>query len=383
MAFEASSLEGKKHNVRPSFKTRRAFVNFYWNLSKYNLDRKEDSAANFLRQERAERGYDYTLVENSNTARSRTNVTRRKLRSSCSITSDTKREALGAKRRIKSIRAETIKHSGAGFEGVQTHSDRFSGPLKVDKILQTKSLMSQKTSSLSPVTPFRQGKTLFRPAVLPSSEEYSVVRNSMDLPPTITDICADTYPENKPTIHYQKDGIAISSPEMLPEKLNIDFFPSSTTSPSLLAGGFTPDIMPNTALNEDLFIPHVSVPLAAREISSDGTSSLKGLDIQSTLEEPAHIATSNDLLDQADLCDSTTKPPLPWYPPIWAQVVWTPPDVLVLRLNPCSLARRCANPSIGFAVTKEVSILPMTTSKAIFLVHIPPCNLGCLKREFI
>ncbi|KAG6897515.1 hypothetical protein C0992_000741 [Termitomyces sp. T32_za158] len=326
MAFEACSSEGEKREVGPSLETRRVFVNFYWNLSKHNLDLKADGAANFLRQELSKRGYHYTPVELFCPATTQRDISRRKLRSSCQFTSGTKTEVLGVKTRLKkSSRAENIKHSGAGFKGAKTLSDRFSGPLKVD--LQTKSLMSQKQKTLShsPVARSRQGTISFpvtpellesseRPAMFPFNEQYSAMRNSMDLSPPVMDVCTDPNQENKPTIFHEQGGISMSSPEMLLE--NIDTFPP-TTSPSPLADGFRSELMLDTTRDGGPITPHISVPPTTCEIFSDGTSLLK--DIESKLEEPAHIPTSNDVLVQTTLCLSTVKPPLPCYPPIWAQ----------------------------------------------------------------
>ncbi|KAG6885917.1 hypothetical protein C0993_007935 [Termitomyces sp. T159_Od127] len=299
MAFQGHSSE--KRRVRPGSKTRRVFVKFYWNLSEHNPNRKEDSAANFLRQELSSRGYDYTPVE----------------------TKATKKEALGVKHRFKSIRT-----SGAGFQSAQVLSDGFSSPLKVDNILQTKSSMSPETLPHSPVARSRQGigvritselpESPRKPAIWSFDEENSAVRDSTDLPPPVMDVCAAPIQENKPIIHHERDGIAMPSPEMSSESLNNDLLSSSQTSPSRLVDGFRPEIMPDTALDGDLSTPHTSAPLATYKISSDGTLFESQDTLQTSPEEPAITPTSNILLDETL---GTVKPPLPYFPPIWAQVV--------------------------------------------------------------
>ncbi|KAG6887699.1 hypothetical protein C0995_013399 [Termitomyces sp. Mi166 len=335
LAFNSSSSEGKKHKVRPGLEMRRLFVIFYWNLSEHNPNRTDDGAANFLSQERSK--HDYTPLEPVVvTTTNRTAISGKKLRSSCRVINGTKKEELfSARPRLRSNRAKGAKRSGAGFEGAQTLSDRFTRPLKINTRLQTNSSMPLKTPFPSPVSSSRhqQGKPppqvrttselLEFPTqhiVLSSNEEHNAMDNGMASPLSATDARADPCLVSEPTIYNEKDGIAKSSPEVFPENMDIDLL-SSMTSPNPPTENVH-EILPDTALEEDLDIPHISAPLMVHEISPDWTSSLlqrPDTSETSICEEPSLALTCSNLLDEPNLRVDIVKPPLPNYPPIWAQ----------------------------------------------------------------
>ncbi|KNZ72045.1 hypothetical protein J132_04959 [Termitomyces sp. J132] len=311
LAFKSSPSEGKKHRVRPGPKTRQAFVIFYWNLSEHNPNRNDDSAANFLRQERSKRGFDYTPVEFAVAATTnRTTISKRKLRLSCHIINGTKREILSAKSRLgSSIRAKNTKNGGAGFEGAQTLSDRFTGPLKISTTFQTSSPMSQKTSSPSSVSLSLQGKLQVGTTLelLESAQQIVILppnkqRIAMEFSLPKRDVLADSCLVNEPTVRHEKDDIVMSSLRMSTENMDIDPF-SSTTLSSPPADDIQPEIMLETAIDEDLSIPHIS----GLNLSESGS------------EERNDILTYNNSLKNPNLRVDVVKPPLPRYPPIWAQ----------------------------------------------------------------
>ncbi|KAG6844052.1 hypothetical protein H0H87_010133 [Tephrocybe sp. NHM501043] len=369
-AFASFVGEGTTVKVPFNKEIQRVFVHFYWKLSRYNSNRED--AVNFLRQERMKRGFLYTPEK----------LVKEKLKKkgfplSHRATNTAKNKVLGGTTQTETTRGKrptnhTAKTGcGPGFEGAEVASDRFSAPLKVEAAaiaslvppssraiqacqvwpsdspsvvaLRTSTVALESSTKLVNLSPDHIQMTThdehFSPLLdsdpsdgedfccnlLSPPQSFSIPRSSEDLDVSLELDIKPTY-----TGQYTRDEtyrLYEASLNLQPSQNRT----SSSTIPLIAVANDTQPIGPKLSLEEDrsaLLVGSTPGPLAhgmpfngVIPLPLNRPDDFGKIHMKTEMKgEPYHPHTfnssSNQFLDRTDI----VKPPLPRYPPIWAQV---------------------------------------------------------------
>ncbi|KAG6920249.1 hypothetical protein DXG01_005018 [Tephrocybe rancida] len=333
------------------------FVRYYWMLSqREDSPVAEQDANNFLRKERSKRGFQKYWTVTTEKAKKSSHQSHR-------ATSEIKKGVLGENAEtqtkptpIRSPRrgrnVATARQSGAGFKGAKSVSRRFPGPLQINAIAKKASTpskalrASQVSSPAGPCLPQHSSQrsnsphfidtvsemldSATQPNTLLSNRQYRHVQP----PLTKMEICAEIpLPESLENMHMSVDlqsrppsngqtypnrtGSHDALQEVQPPQNAALLLPSISTGASVIQSAALP--VPATE-DVDMVIPlGVSIPLL-RQMP------------QHELDTPAHLVRFNTL-DESNVSqhldvsmneppypvETLVKPPLPRYPPVWAQ----------------------------------------------------------------